>query len=104
MSEKKKVAVFVIMGQSNATGHDLPMREEDKILTPLTNVFGLDRKYNQSFEKTELFWTGYTSGGMNLAEEQDIILLLGKGHEMVQKFKDYEIEFDEREVVKSLCD
>ena len=71
MSEKKKVAVFVIMGQSNATGHDLPMREEDKILTPLTNVFGLDRKYNQSFEKTELFWTGYTSGGMNLAEEQD---------------------------------
>ena len=41
---------------------------------------------------------------MNLAEEQDIILLLGKGHEMVQKFKDYEIEFDEREVVKSLCD
>ncbi len=40
---------------------------------------------------------------MSLAEENDIILLLGKGHETVQKFKDYEIEFDEREVVKSLC-
>ncbi len=40
---------------------------------------------------------------MELAEENDIVLLLGKGHEMVQKFKDYEIEFDEREVVKSLC-
>ncbi len=40
---------------------------------------------------------------MNLAQEGDIVLLLGKGHEMVQKFKDYEIEFDEREVVKSLC-
>ena len=40
---------------------------------------------------------------MSLAREKDIILLLGKGHETVQKFKDYEIEFDEREVVKSLC-
>lgn len=40
---------------------------------------------------------------MDLAQPEDIVLLLGKGHEMVQKFKDYEIEFDEREVVKSLC-
>lgn len=40
---------------------------------------------------------------MSLAQKDDIVLLLGKGHEMVQKFKDYEIEFDEREVVKSLC-
>ncbi len=40
---------------------------------------------------------------MELAKANDIVLLLGKGHEMVQKFKDYEIEFDEREVVKSLC-
>lgn len=40
---------------------------------------------------------------MELAQPGDIVLLLGKGHEMVQKFKDYEIEFDEREVVKSLC-
>ena len=40
---------------------------------------------------------------MELAEPDDIVLLLGKGHEMVQKFNGYEIEFDEREVVKSLC-
>lgn len=47
------------------------MKEEDKITIPLKNVFGLDRKYNQSFDNTELVWSGYTSGGMNLAEEQD---------------------------------
>ena len=40
---------------------------------------------------------------MDLAEPNDVVLLLGKGHEMVQKFNGYEIEFDEREVVKSLC-
>ena len=40
---------------------------------------------------------------MELAKPGDIVLLLGKGHEMVQKFNGYEIEFDEREVVKSLC-
>ena len=66
-----KNAVFIMLGQSNAVGHKVPMREEDKILSPLKNVFGLDRKYNQSFNNTELTWSGYTSFGMNLAEEQD---------------------------------
>jgi UDP-N-acetylmuramoyl-L-alanyl-D-glutamate--2,6-diaminopimelate ligase len=41
---------------------------------------------------------------MQIAKENDIVLLLGKGHELTQKFKDYSIHFDEREVVKSLCD
>lgn len=41
---------------------------------------------------------------MSLARENDIILLLGKGHETVQKFKDYSVEFDERKIVKELCD
>lgn len=68
---KKKAAVFIILGQSNAVGHALPMKEEDKILSPLKNVFGLDRKDNQSFDNKELVWSGYTSFGMNLAEEQD---------------------------------
>jgi hypothetical protein len=47
------------------------MKEEDKILSPLKNVFGLARKDNQSFDNKELIWSGYTSFGMNLAEEQD---------------------------------
>ena len=69
--QNKKVAVFILLGQSNAVGHCIPMLQEDIISKPLKNVFGLDRKYNQSFNNTQLIWSGYTSFGMNLAEEQD---------------------------------
>ncbi len=69
--DPKKAAVFIILGQSNAVGHGIPMKEEDKIHSPLKNVFGLHRRDNQSFENTALTWSGYTSAGMNLAEEQD---------------------------------
>ena len=67
----KKVAVFMIFGQSNATGHGVPMNEEDYILKPLKNVYGLNREPNQSFDIDHLEFTGYTSFGMNLAETQD---------------------------------
>lgn len=68
---KQKNAVFILLGQSNAVGHALPMRQEDRMETPLTHVFGLHRQPNQSFDSTRLVWSGYESGGMNLAEEQD---------------------------------
>ena len=67
----KKAAVFILLGQSNAVGHGIPMREEDIIKTPLKNVFGLSRERNQSYDNTALVWSGYTSFGMNLAEAQD---------------------------------
>ena len=67
----KKKAVFVLLGQSNATGHASPMADKDVIKTPLTNVFGLQRKDNQSFDITNLTWSNYLSAGTNLAEEQD---------------------------------
>ncbi len=67
----KKAAVFILLGQSNAVGHGVPMQEEDKITAPLKNVFGLDRAQNQSFDTTSLVWSGYRSGGMNLGETQD---------------------------------
>lgn len=71
MEKGKKAAVFILLGQSNAVGHGIPMAEEDKILTPMKNVFGLHREQNQSFDIKELTWSGYTGGGMNLGEEQD---------------------------------
>lgn len=71
MSYKKRAAVFILLGQSNAVGHGTPMEDKDKIKKPLKNVFGLRRENNQSFENKELYWSGYTSYGMNLAEEQD---------------------------------
>ena len=67
----KKAAVFILLGQSNAVGHGIPMKEEDVISTPMKNVFGLSRESNQSFDSTSLVWSGYTSFGMNLAEAQD---------------------------------
>ncbi len=71
MHKTEKAAVFILLGQSNAVGHALPMREADKITEPLTNVFGLCRKENQSFDVSRLSFSGYTSGGMNLGEAQD---------------------------------
>ena len=67
----KKIAVFMLFGQSNAVGHAMPMEEKDYINEPLKNVFGLNREPNQSYDISELKFTGYTSFGMNLAETQD---------------------------------
>ena len=69
--KKTDAAVFLLLGQSNAVGHNLPMAEEDKIVKPLKNVFGLSRSLNQSFDASKLYWSGYTSHDMNLAETQD---------------------------------
>lgn len=68
---KKKGTVFILLGQSNAVGHNLQMEEKNKIIQPLKNVFGLHRSLNQTFNNDRLFWSGYTSSGMNLGEEQD---------------------------------
>ncbi len=67
----KKNQIFILFGQSNAVGHNIPMQNDDKILAPLKNVFGLSRKLNQSFDINDLKWQGYTSCDMNLGEEQD---------------------------------
>lgn len=69
MSNKK--TVFILLGQSNATGHASPMTEEDRIKEPLKNVYGLQRKDNQSFDIDRLTWSNYLGKGTNLAEEQD---------------------------------
>ena len=69
MSNKK--TVFILLGQSNATGHASPMTEEDRIKEPLKNVYGLQRKDNQSFDIDRLTWSNYLGAGTNLAEEQD---------------------------------
>lgn len=69
--KREKAAVFILLGQSNAVGHGVPMEKEDHITEPLKNVFGLGRAHNQSFDVQKLTWSGYVSGGMNLGEEQD---------------------------------
>ncbi len=69
--KKTDAAVFILLGQSNAVGHGIPMTEEDKIVCPMRNVFGLHREDNQSYHNEKLIWRGYLSAGMNLAETQD---------------------------------
>ena len=64
-------AIFMLFGQSNATGHGSPMSAEDIIKEPLQNVWGLNREPNQSFDTERLKFSRYTSYGMNLAENQD---------------------------------
>ena len=68
---KNKCAVFILLGQSNAAGHGVPMKEEDIVTLPMKNVFGLSRAMHQSLDNTALAWQGYTTAGMNLAEECD---------------------------------
>lgn len=54
----KKVAVFMLFGQSNATGHAVPMEKEDIVDLPLKNVFGLNRNPNQSYDNEEVIFSG----------------------------------------------
>lgn len=67
----RKNAVFIILGQSNAVGHGIPLDEKDIIKEPLKNVFMLDREHNQSYDSTELCWSHFVSTGTNVAEAQD---------------------------------
>ena len=48
----------MLFGQSNAVGHAVPMKEEDRIRVPLRNVYGLSRERNQSYDNPELYWSG----------------------------------------------
>lgn len=83
----RKAAVFILFGQSNAAGHDTPMCEEDIIREPMKNVFGLSRTLNQSFDNERLFWSGYTSFGMNLGEELDNTYSLA--NQLARVWQDY---------------
>ena len=66
-----KAAVVFVSGQSNAHAHGQFLAPEDRIAVPLKNVFSLDRKENQSFDITDVVWSGYTTAGKNLGESQD---------------------------------
>jgi len=68
---QENVAVLFISGQSNAHAHGQLLKESDYIVNPLKNVFSLDRDPNQSFDITDVVWSGFTTQGKNLGETQD---------------------------------
>ena len=63
--------LLFVFGQSNAHGHGTRLPEAEKILKPLTNVFGLSCEYNQSYGLNNVVWSGFVTEGMNLGETQD---------------------------------
>ena len=63
--------ILIVMGQSNAHAHATHLEENEIIRKPLKNVFGLSREYNQAYGLSDVVWSGFTSGGMNLGEDQD---------------------------------
>ncbi|MDD6175439.1 MAG: hypothetical protein PUC59_06740 [Firmicutes bacterium] len=65
-----KAAVFILLGQSNAVGRGR-MEEQEQIVVPLKNVYGLDRDPNLSFSEQRLVWSHFRSSGMNLGETAD---------------------------------
>lgn len=64
-------AVLIVLGQSNAHGHGLQLKDEDRIIEPMTHVWGLCRSANQKLDLPDVTWSGYQSAGMNLGETQD---------------------------------
>ncbi|WP_455615953.1 hypothetical protein [Eisenbergiella sp.] len=76
---KKDAPILIVFGQSNAHGHGTRLPEKEKISTPLTNVFGLQRRYNQAYGLKDVVWSGFTTGGMNLGECQDHTYCLAEG-------------------------
>ena len=71
MARSNQAAVLFISGQSNAHAHGQQLPECARITVPLKNVFSLDRNPNQSFDITQVVWSGFTTMGKNLGESQD---------------------------------
>ena len=90
----KDLSDIVIVTSDNPRSEDA-----DAIISDITaGILDMEKVYTISDRREAIKFAA------EIAEENDIILLLGKGHETVQKFGDYEVHFDEREVVKALCD
>ncbi|MBQ8552388.1 MAG: hypothetical protein IJ428_06205 [Clostridia bacterium] len=68
---KNAAPILIVLGQSNAHAHATHLPEDEIITTPLKNVHGLTREYNQAYGLDDVTWTGFTTGGMNLGETQD---------------------------------
>ena len=68
---KNDAPLLIVMGQSNAHAHATRLPEDEIIRTPLKNVHGLSREFNQFYDLTDVTWSGFTTGGMNLGENQD---------------------------------
>ncbi len=68
---KNSAPVLIVMGQSNAHAHGTVLPDDEKILTPLGNVYGLSTEYNQAYGLSDVTWSNFVSYDMNLGETQN---------------------------------
>lgn len=71
LNQKTDAPILIVFGQSNAHGHGTRLPAAQRIMQPLSHVFGLDRDQNQAYDLPDVAWRGLTSSGMNLGETQD---------------------------------
>ncbi|MBQ1955277.1 MAG: hypothetical protein II350_06010 [Clostridia bacterium] len=60
--------LFILLGQSNAVGHGVILEENERIETPLKNVFGLTWENNPFPSDEPAVWRGFVTKKMNLGE------------------------------------
>ena len=77
--QENDAPLLIVFGQSNAHGHGTKLPPEERILSPLSNVFGLERRYNQAYDLKDVVWSGFRTEGMNLGETQDHTYCLAEG-------------------------
>ena len=55
--------IFIVMGQSNSYGHGTSLSTNERITTPFTNVFSLNRNtvYKVNVEISDIIWEGLTT-------------------------------------------
>ena len=87
----EKHADYVIVSNDNPRSED-----PDEIFSDIKEGFSSDfNKYEIIADRREAI-----QKAVNKAEKDDIVLLLGRGHEKYQIIKDQKIELDDREVAK----
>lgn len=67
----KRPVLFILLGQSNAVGHGVELDEDERITSPLKNVFGLTREDNAFPSEECAVWRGFVTGNMNLGEDEE---------------------------------
>ncbi len=93
-----------IMGKIASTFSDLciitsdnPRSEDPKVIIEEIESGICKRNYEKIVDRKDAIMRA-----LDLAEENDVVLIAGKGHEKYQILKDRVIQFDDREVVKKL--
>lgn len=76
---------------------DNPRSEDPKVIIEEIESGICKRNYEKIVDRKDAIMRA-----LDLAEENDVVLIAGKGHEKYQILKDRVIQFDDREVVKKL--